>query len=76
MTCPADYRIWLGSMYSLFGNQWLNLHCGPMWKVEATEQGEPISVGNSRKIEDVRYAYFNALCTYAQTFTTLHTVNM
>ncbi len=25
-------------MYTLFGNKWLNLHSGPMWKVEGTQQ--------------------------------------
>ena len=25
-------------MYTLFGNKWLNLDSGPMWKVESTQQ--------------------------------------
>ena len=44
-------------MYSLFGNKWLNLHSGPMWKVEGTEQGDPLDVlvvCTSRKIEKVK----------------------
>ena len=30
--------MWIESMYSLFGTKWLNLHSGPMWKVEDTQQ--------------------------------------
>ena len=41
-------------MYTLFGNKWLNLHSGPMWKVVETQQGGPKSLSGSRKIEDVR----------------------
>lgn len=26
-------------MYSLFGNKWLNLHGGPIWRLDNTEQG-------------------------------------
>ena len=28
--CPADYRAWLLSMYTLFGTKWDKLYCGPM----------------------------------------------
>ena len=30
VSCPIDYRLWLQSMYVLFGTKWLKLHCGPM----------------------------------------------
>ena len=53
VSCPPDYRKWLETMYSLFGNKWLNIHGGPMWKVETTGQGVPISLSTSRKTEDV-----------------------
>ena len=53
VSCPPDYRKWLETMYSLFGNKWLNIHGGPMWKVETTEQGVPTSLSTSRKTEDV-----------------------
>jgi hypothetical protein len=42
-------------VYSLFGNKWLNLHSGPMWKVESTEQGGPVDFSKSRQIEKVAY---------------------
>ena len=38
--CPDDYRQWLVSMFSLFGTKWVKLFCGPMFKVEATNQGD------------------------------------
>lgn len=57
VSCPKDYRAWLQSMYSLFGNKWLNLYSGPMWKVEATEQGNPLSddLLSSWKIENINW---------------------
>ena len=29
-------------MYYLFGNKWLSMHGGPLWKVETTEQGSVV----------------------------------
>ena len=41
-------------MYSLFGNKWLNLHGGPMWKSEQTEQGgRPELQADVKEVEDV-----------------------
>ena len=37
-------------MYSLFGNKWLNLHGGPVWKVEFTGQE-----ADSKRAVDVCY---------------------
>ena len=34
-------------MYSHFGNKWLNLYGGPMWKVVTTEQGGPSSYSSN-----------------------------
>lgn len=34
------------SMYVLFGTKWSKLFCGPLWSVEATEQGSS-SASNS-----------------------------
>ena len=31
--CPRDYRVWLQTMYNLFGCKWRRLHCGPMWSI-------------------------------------------
>ena len=42
------------SVYYLFGNRWLNLHSGPIWKVIGMEQGGSTSLSSSRRIEDVR----------------------
>ena len=42
--CPEDYRLWLESMYSLFGTKFVKLFNGPMWKVEPSEMnGDDIS---------------------------------
>lgn len=38
MKCPDDYRLWLESMYCLFGTKWTKLHNGPMWSSNSTEQ--------------------------------------
>lgn len=43
-------------MYALFGNKWLNLHGGPVWKSEQTEQlqGEMIELqADVKHVEDV-----------------------
>lgn len=43
-------------MYALFGNKWLNLHGGPVWKSEQTEQlqGEMIELqADVKLVEDV-----------------------
>ena len=45
-------------LQSLFGNCWLNLHSGPMWKVvDRAEQGGPTSLSTSRRIVDVRIGF-------------------
>ena len=31
--CPEDYRLWLESMYSLFGTKFVKFFNGPMWKL-------------------------------------------
>ena len=36
--CPDDYKQWMTTMYSQFGNKWANLHMGPMWTVATVEQ--------------------------------------
>lgn len=28
--CSQDYRLWLQTMYSLFGTKWIKLFAGPM----------------------------------------------
>ena len=40
-------------MYSLFGNKWLNLHGGPVWKVEGTEQDGDISTTDAKRNTNV-----------------------
>ena len=49
--------MWLGSMYTLFGKKWLNMHSGPMWKVETTDVKGPASLPKSQVIKDVRMSY-------------------
>ena len=34
-------------MYVLFGSKWSKLFCGPLWSIEATEQGSS-SIDGSR----------------------------
>ena len=37
MQCPDDYRLWLQTMYALFGTKWAKIYCGPMWSVAQTD---------------------------------------
>lgn len=37
LQAPDDYKAWCQSMYTLFGNKWAAMHCGPMWHFEKTE---------------------------------------
>ena len=53
VVCPKDYRLWLVTMYSLFGNKWLNLHGGPVWKVECTEQDGHIAPTDTKQATNV-----------------------
>ena len=57
--CPIEYRIWLRSMYTLSGKKWLNMHSGPMWKVETTDVKGPTSLPKSQVIQDVRWSYMD-----------------
>lgn len=55
--CPLDYRLWLETMYILFGSKWSKIFCGPMWshapimQAEVTVQGStaPINTMNPTK---------------------------
>ena len=38
--CPEDYKEWLVTMYTMFGNKWAKLHRGPMWEGDIIEQSE------------------------------------
>ena len=40
-------------MYSLFGNKWLNLHGGPVWKVEGTEQDGDMATTDTKRSTNV-----------------------
>ena len=50
VVCPKDYRLWLVTMYSLFGNKRLNL---PVWKVECTEQDGHIAPTDTKQSTNV-----------------------
>ena len=38
--CPENYKEWLVTMYTRFGNKWAKLHRGPMWEGDIIEQSE------------------------------------
>lgn len=40
MKCPSDYRVWLQTMYILFGTKFFHIFGGPLWS------GAPIMQAN------------------------------
>ena len=42
-------------MYCLFGNKWLNLHGGPVWKVECIEQDGHMASTDTKQGTNVIY---------------------
>jgi hypothetical protein len=38
LSAPEDYKSWCQSMYTLFGNKWAAMQCGPMWSYEQTKE--------------------------------------
>lgn len=45
--CPPDYRLWLQTLYALFGCKIIKIFAGPMWSYEPIMQAHvdrPISV--------------------------------
>ena len=61
----ASLAVWLESVYTL-----LNMHCGPMWKVETTNIKVPISLPKSQVIDDVNVnlsSKSNSIGTYVMT---------
>ena len=46
-------------MYCHFGNKWLNLHGGPMWKVVTTEQGGSLSNSSQLLTSEVNIVELN-----------------
>ncbi len=57
MKCPPDYRLWLQSIYVVFGKKWLNLYSGPIRKVVGTGQEGAHALSTSRRTENVRTFY-------------------
>jgi len=66
--CPSDYRLWLQSMYTIFGQKWLNLYSGPMWKVVGTGQEGAQAVSSSRRTADVRVHVLYFFLDFTVTF--------
>ncbi len=57
ISCPVDYRTWLQTMYSHYGQQ---LHHGPYWSSSNVHDN---STGRQRIIEQVaRYFSFTFHC--------------
>ncbi|XP_065905627.1 uncharacterized protein [Dysidea avara] len=40
LKCPPDYRLWLETMYNLFGTKWCRIFSGPMWSYVSIAQSE------------------------------------
>ena len=38
VSCPTDYNLWQQIMYSHFEENWVKLHCGPMWHTSSLTQ--------------------------------------
>ena len=38
ISCPPDYRLWLQTMYVLFGTKWSKIFTGPLWSHVSVEQ--------------------------------------
>lgn len=46
--CPSDYRLWLQTMYVLFGSKWAKIFCGPMWSHAPIMQAGAIHLQDQR----------------------------
>ena len=45
--CPRDYRVWLETMYSNFGQKWAKLHHGPLWSAASSMQAGDLPAGDA-----------------------------
>ena len=57
--CPDDYRLWIQTMYTQFGQKWPKLHHGPMWTNMAKDQKlDTMKV----TLVCINYVYSNNVC--------------
>lgn len=53
LQAPDDYKSWCQSMYTLFGNKWASMHCGPMWSYEPDDICSTTNETSSLSTSDV-----------------------
>ena len=44
LKCPPDYRLWLETMYNLFGTKWCRIFSGPMWSYVSIAQSNESAI--------------------------------
>lgn len=66
---PEDYKSWMQTMYSRFGQSWAALHLGPMWAFENSSQNKEQPVSSTSNVDVLAMALEESglLSTFSET---------